>query len=78
MTAQQMLRYQRRKERAAAERRERMEALLFALAIMALLAIYGIAGAMDYQDRAEGLGASMLPSDSWFERDTVLTTKEVG
>ena len=78
MTRTQIIRAQRRELRRRQERRERVEAVLFALALMVLLAVYGIAGAMDYSDRTEGLGASMLPSDSWFERDTVLTTKEVG
>lgn len=68
MTRTQIIRAQRRELRRRQERRERVEAVLFALALVALLAIYGIAGAVDYSDRTEGLGASMLPSESWFER----------
>lgn len=47
-------------------RKEQREAAAKALAIIALaLALMGVAGALDLQDRTEGLGASMVPSAEW-------------
>ena len=65
MTQSQLLRQERRAilERRRAERRA--EVLVALVAALLVLVAFGIAGALDLQDRSQGLGASMMPDPAW-------------
>ena len=51
MTTSQMLRAERRAQRARLERDERMQTAIGALALILILAIFAVAGTVDYQSR---------------------------
>ena len=67
MTENQMLRAERRALMEMHRRERRAEAVKAALVILGLLLAYALAGTLDYADRAEGLGANMMPSPTWWE-----------
>lgn len=70
MTQSQLLRQERRAilKRRRAERRA--EVLVALVAALLVLVAFGIAGALDFQDRSEGLGANMLPDPAWVAGDS--------
>ena len=70
MTQSQLLRQERRAilERRRAERRA--EVLVALVAALLVLVAFGIAGALDFQDRSYGLGANMLPDPAWVAGDS--------
>lgn len=43
------------------------ELLMLLMALLLAIVTYCMAGAADYSDRTEGLGANMLPSENWTE-----------
>lgn len=51
MTTSQMLRAERRAQRAQLERGERMQTAVGALALILILAIFAVAGTVDYQSQ---------------------------
>lgn len=60
MTTSQMLRAERRAQRARVERGERMQTAIGALFLIALLAVFAVAGTMDYHDQ-------QVYRESWYE-----------
>ena len=60
MTTSQMLRAERRAQRAQLERDERVQTALAALFLIALLTVFAVAGTMDYHDQ-------MVYRESWYE-----------
>lgn len=58
----------RRQERLDARRRITELATAIILITM-LVGAFALAGTLDYQDRTEGLGASMVPEPGWAQLD---------
>lgn len=46
------------------------ELLMLIMALLLAVATYCMAGAADYDDRTQGLGADMMPSEGWVEAVT--------
>ena len=65
MTTSAMARMERRRRAELERRRERAQMIVAAILACVLFAAMALAGEMDYQDRTQGLGASMLPSEGW-------------
>lgn len=63
MTSAQALRVQREK-RHEMEREKQLKMLVTIIGLVVAILFMGIAGEMDYQDRTQILGASMLPAIS--------------
>ena len=74
MTKAQLLRMERRAIVARRREQRRVQAAKDALGLLLFVALlltaFGIAGALDYSDRAEGLGANMLPDPAWVAGDS--------
>lgn len=62
MTTTQALRVERRNARMAQERYERAQVAAAMAVVLFMLLAFALAGTLDYQDRTQGLGASMVPT----------------
>lgn len=54
-----------REARRMAELRQRGATALCAALLAIMVALFAVAGTLDYHDRTEGLGASMVPDPEW-------------
>lgn len=65
MTTTQALRMERRAARRAQERERRMKAVKAAVVIVGMLLAFGLAGAVDYHDRAMDLSGHVATTGRW-------------
>jgi len=65
MTTTQALRMERRAARRAQERERRMQAMKAAVVIVGMLLAFGLAGAVDYHDRAMDLSGCATVEAGW-------------
>jgi len=69
MTDTALRRENRRRQERMDARRRITELAMGLIMIVMLLAAFALAGTLDYQDRTEGLGASMVPEAGWAQLD---------
>lgn len=69
MTETALRRENRRRQERMDARRRITELAMGLLVIVTLLAAFALAGTLDYADRTEGLGASMVPDTGWAQLD---------
>ena len=56
------MRIERRNARIERERYQREQAMRVAIIVLFVIVAFLLAGTLDYADRTEGLGASMVPT----------------
>lgn len=69
MTETALRRENRHRQERMDARRRITELALGIIMIVMLLGAFAIAGTLDYADRTEGLGASMVPESGWAQLD---------
>lgn len=63
MTKAQHMRIERRNARIERERYQREQVMRVAIIVLFVIVAFLLAGTLDYHDRTEGLGASMVPAE---------------
>lgn len=64
MTKAQHMRIERRNARLERERYEREQVMHVAIIVLFVIVAFLLAGTLDYADRTQGLGASMIPTET--------------
>lgn len=58
------MRIERRNARLEREQYQREQVMRVAIVVLFVVVAFLIAGTLDYRDRTEGLGASMIPTET--------------